>query len=315
MMGALFCLHACLMSAMGAATPVPVVLDTDIGDDIDDTWALAMLLGAPQVDLKLIVTASDDTPTKTRLLAKILEQSGRTDIPIGTGVKNSDNAIHQSAWLGNYDLKSYKGKVYEDGVAKLIEVIKQGSGITTLLVIGPQTNIREALRRDPEIAKKARIVTMAGSIEIGYGGKKGRDPEWNVVKDVAAARAVFAAPWEIVMAPLDSCGTLILSGERYAKVEASSESRTKTLIENYHQWSNFAHYPKGSSSVLFDTVAAYLTFDESLLTMKTVKLSIDDKGNTVPDEKGRPVRCALDWKNKDAYEDLLVKTLTTPSKK
>jgi inosine-uridine nucleoside N-ribohydrolase len=226
-------------------------------------------------------------------------------------VKNSANAIHQATWLGDYDLKSYKGKVYEDGVAKMIEMIKQGPGITTLLVIGPQTNIQEALRRDPEIAKKARVVSMAGSVEIGYNGKQGRDPEWNVVKDVAAARAVFAAPWDIVMAPLDSCGTLALTGERYAKVEASTEARTKTLIENYHQWSNFSQYPKGTSSILFDTVAAYLTFDQALLSMKTVKLSIDDKGNTVPDEKGRPVHCAMGWKDKDAFEALLVKLLVT----
>ena len=47
-----------------AATPIPVILDTDLGDDIDDTWVLAMLLASPQVDVKLIVTASDDTPTK-----------------------------------------------------------------------------------------------------------------------------------------------------------------------------------------------------------------------------------------------------------
>ncbi|MBI5093434.1 MAG: nucleoside hydrolase [Candidatus Hydrogenedentes bacterium] len=308
----LLCLQACLMSA--AATPVSVILDTDIGDDIDDTWALAMLLGCPNVDLKLIVTASDDTPTKTRLVAKILERAGRTDIPIGTGVKNSDNPINQKAWLGDYDLKSYKGKVYEDGVAKMIEAIKQSPGVIPLLVIGPQTNIKEALRRDPEIAKKARIVAMAGSVEIGYAGKQGRDPEWNVLKDVAAARAVFAAPWEITIAPLDSCGTLTLSGERYAAVEASSQARTKALVENYRQWSNFDKHPKGSSSILFDTVAAYLTFDEALLNIKTVKLSIDDKGVTVPDEKGRPVRCALNWKDRDGFEKLLVKTLTVDRK-
>ena len=98
---------ACLCCLAAAPVPVPVILDTDIGDDIDDTWALAMLLGSPQVDLRLVVTASDDTPTKTRLLAKILEKMGKTDIPIGTGVKNSDNPIHQAQWLGDYQLDTY----------------------------------------------------------------------------------------------------------------------------------------------------------------------------------------------------------------
>ena len=57
---------------MAAGSPAPVILDTDLGDDIDDTWALMMILGCPQIDLKLIVTASDDTDAKTRLVAKML---------------------------------------------------------------------------------------------------------------------------------------------------------------------------------------------------------------------------------------------------
>ena len=84
-----------------------------------------------------------------------------------------------------------------------------------------------------------------------------------------------------------------------------------TVLENYRDWANFAGYPKGQSSVLFDTVAAYLTFDQSFCEMKTVNLIIDDKGNTVPDDKGRPVHCAMAWKNRDGFEDLLVKVLTT----
>ena len=181
-----------LMAATGGSL---VILDTDVGDDIDDTWAVGMLLGSPQLDMRLIVTASDDTPTKTRLLAKILEKMGRTDVPIGTGVKNSDNKIHQAKWLQDYDLKNYPGKVHEDGVAAMIDVIMGAERPVTLIVIGPQTNIKEALRREPRIAEKARVVSMAGSVEIGYGGKPGRQPEWNVVKDVEAARAVYAAPW------------------------------------------------------------------------------------------------------------------------
>ena len=106
---------AFLCAFAGQAAPVPVILDTDIGDDIDDTWALAMLLGCPEVDLKLIVTASDDTQKKTRLVAKILERIGRTDVPIGTGVKTSDQPIHQEKWLGDYRLDAYKGHVLADG--------------------------------------------------------------------------------------------------------------------------------------------------------------------------------------------------------
>ena len=102
-----------------AATPIPVILDTDLGDDIDDTWALAMLLGSPQVDVKLIVTASDDTPTKTRLVAKILEGMGRTDILLAQGVKV---LLHMRRRRGQ------RGLVRSDDVGQNRDVVFQSGG-------------------------------------------------------------------------------------------------------------------------------------------------------------------------------------------
>lgn len=303
-------LPAALLAMTVHAEPVPVILDTDLGDDIDDTWALAMLLGTDAVDLKLVVTASDDTPTKTRLVAKILEYVDRTDVPIGTGVKTSDNPIHQAQWLGDYDLSAYKGVVHEDGVQAMIDCINGAPGPVTICVIGPQTNLREALRREPQIAGKARVVAMAGSVYIGYGGKEGRAPEWNVHKDVEAARAVFGAPWEIVMAPLDINGTLTLQGQRYLAVAESSAPLARAVIANYQAWTNRRHYAEDASSVLFDTTAAYLCFSDAAMELETVNLVIDDKGNTAPDESGRPVRCALRWKDRNAFEELLIAALT-----
>ena len=304
-------LIAAILVLAVAGTPVPVILDTDIGDDIDDTWALNMLLGSPEVDLKLVVTAVNDTDRKTRLVAKILEAVDRTDVPIGTGVKHNDNTINQEAWLGDYSLDNYPGVVYADGVGAIVETIKQSPVPIVLCVIGPQSNIAAALERDPSIAEKARVVSMAGSVYVGYGGRETPSPEYNVVRDVAAARAVFAAPWEITYAPLDICGTLRLQGKRYAQVTLSEIPRAAVTIDNYNHWAHRKNNPEDSSSVLFDTAAAYLTFSENLCEIETIHLSVDDKGNTVPDEaKGRPVRCALRWNDREAFEDLLVKTLT-----
>jgi inosine-uridine nucleoside N-ribohydrolase len=64
---------------------IPVVLDTDIGSDMDDSWALAMLLGCPELDLRLVVTATADTTYRARVAAGILIAGGRDDVPIGIG--------------------------------------------------------------------------------------------------------------------------------------------------------------------------------------------------------------------------------------
>jgi inosine-uridine nucleoside N-ribohydrolase len=290
--------------------PVPVILDTDIGDDIDDTWALAMVLGTPQLDLKLITTATNDTTQKARLVAKYLERVGRTDIPIGIGVKTSGNPTQQDAWIDGYSLDSYDGVVHEDGVGALVDMLQQAEEPMTLLVIGPQTNIQAALERDPAIARKARLVSMAGSVRIGYGGQPGAAPEYNILTDIPAARAVFEAPWPITMATLDSCGLLRLTGAAYQRVTASGEPRAVATLENYAVWTNRDNHPPEASSILFDTAAVYMAYDESLLEMTEERLTIADDGSTPASEDGRPVRYATGWKDVDRFYDLLVNTVT-----
>lgn len=299
------------MVLAAAPAPVHMILDTDIGDDIDDTWALCQALGTPEISLKLVVTAFQNTPEKTRLLAKILERAGRTDIPIGTGKKTGDNPINQQAWLGDYDLSGYPGKVHADGVQAMIDLIMAADGPITVCAIGPVTNLAEALRREPRIADKARVVLMAGSIHIGYEGHPGPQPEWNVRCDVAAFRAVLAAPWDITIAPLDSCGAFRLSGEDYLRVARSDAPAAKTVIENYDLWVNRKHHPENSSSILFDTVAVYLAHDTKWLELETLPLSVDDQGMTYIDpERGRPVHCALRWKDEAAFKAHLIGSLT-----
>jgi len=291
-----------------------VILDTDIGDDIDDTWALMHILGSGKVDLKLVVTACDDTETKVKLVARMLQTIGRTDIPIGKGIKTTDKNINQLQWIENYSLDEYKGKIFDNGVETLIETIRNSKEPIILCVIGPMMNIAKAVELAPDIAQKARVVSMAGSVYIGYGGKEGRDCEYNVCRDAESARKVFSAPWEITIIPLDTCGTIILKGENFQKVANSQSPFAKVVIENYNIWTNRKHYPKDESSVLYDTLAGYCTWAEDVVEIKTINLSIDKEGKTNPDENGRPVRCALSWKDKEAFEKSLVEALINPAK-
>jgi len=124
---------------------IPVIFDTDIGSDIDDTWALAMLLRSPELYPILITTENGNTRYRAKIVAKMLERSKRTDIPIGIGIHLSDETGRQSAWVENYNLKRYRGIVYEDGVKALIETIMRTPEPVTLICTGPLTNIAAAL--------------------------------------------------------------------------------------------------------------------------------------------------------------------------
>jgi len=290
---------------------IPVILDTDIGGDIDDTWALAMLLKSPELDVKLIVTDTADTRYRAKIVAKFLEIGGRTDIPVGIGLVQESDGLHerQAPWVKDYELESYPGIVYKDGVDALIESIMSNPEPVTLVCIGPMPNIKEALEREPKITENARFVGMHGCFKRSHNGKEEVIAEYNVVKDIAAAKAVFTAPWiDMTITPLDACGVVRLRGKKYKAVQECSDPISRALIENYRIW--LQGQPDEMSSILFDTVAIYLAFSTDLLVMKKMNVRVNDDGYTVEDSSARTVNCALDWKNLSAFEDLLVKHLT-----
>ena len=299
-----------------AAEPIPVIYDSDIGDDIDDTWALGLLLKSPELDLKLVVGDYGKATYRAKIFAKMLETAGRTDVPVGLGLPNNPNAGGaQSRWVEDYDLAKYPGTILKDGVQAMIDLIMQSEQPITVIAVGPLPNIAEALKREPRIAKKAKFVGMHGSVRRGYGGKQTIDAEWNVRADPQSCQAALSAPWDITITPLDTCGLVDLGGERYAKVRDSQDPIAKAVIENYRFWST-ANNPDNKvadthSSTLFDTVAVYLAITQELCTMEELGIRVDDNGFTHIDDQAKKMSVATEWKNLDQFRDFLVHRLTT----
>src|SRR5450756_1275826 len=68
-----------------SAPPVPIILDNDIGDDVDHALALALALQSPELDVRAVTTVIDAAAQRSRLAWKVLGVFGRQDIPVGTG--------------------------------------------------------------------------------------------------------------------------------------------------------------------------------------------------------------------------------------
>lgn len=162
-------------SAKAAAKVIPVIFHTDIGGDIDDTWALLLLLRQPELDLKLVVTEGSNAIYRGRLAAKLLTLAGRADIPLAIGPDGHDDKAGQSGWIGDFTLKDYAGSIRTDGAQAMIETIMASPEPVTLITVGPATTLAAALKIQPRIARKARFVGMAGSVRVGYG--EGKPPE------------------------------------------------------------------------------------------------------------------------------------------
>jgi inosine-uridine nucleoside N-ribohydrolase len=303
---------------------ISVIFDTDICDDIDDTWALALLLQSPEFDVKLITTAVGNTPSKAKTVAKFLEIAGRTDIPIGIGVKQREGSHRQDAWARDYKLSSYPGTVHEDGVQALIDTVMNSRKRIKVVAVGPLPNVAAALEREPRIAEKAEFVGMHGSVRLGYGGNPKPSAEYNVRAFVKEAQKVFTAPWNMTITPLDTCGIVQLKGQKYQKVLKRNSPLTRALIENYRAWQKQGVRNKNedlseaelnkrvdqkinsSSSTLFDTVGIYLAMSRELVKMEKLGIRVTDDGFTRIDEGAKVIKCATKWKDLGAFEDFLV---------
>ncbi|MGE5609333.1 MAG: nucleoside hydrolase [Bacillota bacterium] len=171
---------------------IPVLLDTDIGSDIDDAVALAYLLQQPRCELLGITTVTGDVGKRAACAEVICRATGRTDMPIHCGASNVlligpgqprvphyeaiRKRLHQTSWPAN------------TAVDFLRQTIHERPGQITLLTIGPLTNIALLFAIDPEIPGMLRqLVSMDGI----YFRQDRR--EWNSLVDPIATAIVYAA--------------------------------------------------------------------------------------------------------------------------
>ena len=296
-----------------------MVLDTDIGFDVDDVWALVYLLKCPEIDLKLITTSTGDTLYRARIVAKLLELADRQDVPIGIGIPLDHTPATHAAWLDDYALRDYGGEVLRDGVGAMTDTILGSADEVTLLSIGPLPNVAAALAREADIVDNARFVGMHGSLRMGYLGATRPMREYNVKQHALSARAALSARWQKTITPLDTCGNVFLTDTRFAKVASSTDPLLAAVLANHRAW--FEHIgdwpgfenidPAVQSSILYDCVAVHLAFDESVFEIEELPVLVTEDGKTLIDiDAGTTIRCATAWQDETRFLDTLTERLT-----
>jgi len=293
--GGLAMMVAGLASAAGQETPgsrhleagpqsvVPelAILDTDIGDDIDDAFALALALRSPELRILGVTTEFGDTELRAQLLDRYLGAAGRGDIPVAAGVQTPHtNIFTQAAYA-----RQAAERKHPDGVKVLLEQIRAHPGEITLIAIGPLVNVQAAIERDAATFRKLkRVVMMGGSIYRGYDGQNGErrpaDAEWNISRDPAGLRALLGVGVPVFMMPLDSTQIHLQTKEREA-IFAHGSPLTDQLTLLYHQWrAGTEGHP--AAPTLFDPVAVAYAVRPELCPATPLRLEVDDKGFTRP---------------------------------
>jgi inosine-uridine nucleoside N-ribohydrolase len=265
--------------AKPAAEAELVLLDTDIGDDIDDAFALSLALRSPEIHLLGVSTAFGDTELRARLLDRYLGAVGRNTLPVSAGgTTPANNVFTQSAYAHHAPERKHA-----DGVAFLLNQIRTNPGQITLIAIGPLFNVKAAIEKDPATFKKLkRVVIMGGSIDRGYDSgtdsKRPPDAEWNIQCDPAGLRALLASGVPVYIMPLDST-QVRLSQHDLEKVLAHGSPVTDQLALLYHQWV-WGNGVQWTTPTLFDPVAVAYSIRPDLCPTTPLRIEVDDKGFT-----------------------------------
>jgi len=170
-----------------------VIFDTDLGEDIDDLYALCLAVVHPQLDVQAITTVHGDTQAKARLAKKVLRPIGRPDIPVGAGISMSEARIARKQVLPDpTHSATYIDFVTPDdpefGTESLaatdviVSVLREFQSPTSFIVAGAFSNVAQALTQVPDLyrGRIASVASMAGETYVLHS-------EYNVLCDPEAA--------------------------------------------------------------------------------------------------------------------------------
>jgi purine nucleosidase len=277
----------CWLSGVGSApswaqnatgstsAPGKIIIDTDIGDDVDDAFALALATRSPEVWLLGVTTTFGDTEARARIVDRFLGETGRPEIPVLAGKATATkNAMSQQRYGDGRFVKAS----HDDSVEFLLEQIRKYPGEITLIAIGPLMNVGAAIDKDAATFRKLkRVVLMGGSVRRGYGDL-GYTPavppmaEWNILNDVASAQKLFGSGVPLYVMPLDST-QLKLDEVKRAFLFSQGTAVTDQLTILYHLWGQ-------ETPTLFDAMTVAFVLRPELCPVTGLHIRVDEKGFT-----------------------------------
>ncbi len=292
-----------------------VIFDCDLGGDIDDAFAVALLLASPEFDILGLVMDHGDTPGRAKIACRMLYECGLEHIPVVVGrhtpgIVGEQTALagpsHQFVWASNFDkVKPIK----QNAVDFISEQLNTYPGEVILFTVGPVPNISDILDKNPDVLKKAkRIVSMFGSFYMGYGGE-GTDSvaEWNVRGDIKSAQKYINAGLNPLLAGLDVTTFVKLEEDYRMRLLYRNSPLTDAICGLYTLWRYESYaYP---DPTMFDGVAIGMVLWPELFTTKKVHTFVDDKGFTRIDETKEP-NCEIGVSvNKEEFLSRMVERL------
>ncbi len=261
-----------------AQSPAPVghvhrlILDTDLGTDVDDAYALAVLADAADVELRGVTTVYGDPRLRARLASRLLRLLG-TSTRVIPG--SSDTLSGAEPWMtgeegaGYDDLDDEQYEQEGDALSFLIEETRRFPGEIEIVAIGPLTNLARAIAADPEIVSRVRRVWI-----MGGRFDQATEVEHNFRSDAVAAHEVFASGIPITVAGVEMTRSVHLVSSHLSAIGASGPFGA-ALERDTRRW--MVRWGE-DFEVPHDAVVALAMLQPGLFTVDAVHIAVEPRG-------------------------------------
>ena len=280
--------------------PVRLIIDTDPG--VDDAVAILMALAAPGAEVVGLTTVGGNvSPARaTRNALALLQAAGRPEIPIARGAArplrgrySPSVAFHGPGGLSVRLPNPAIRLVSQSAVDFMADRLSRHPRGTTLVALGPLTNLARLLQRRPSALDLAhRIVVMGGAVDTP--GNVTPKAEFNFHSDPMAADMVLSSGLPITLADLAACRQVAINRQEALQLKSTHPlgQLALRLIQNW-----FHRDPTRQTFEFYDPLALALALEPGLASVRKVALAVgssgaDDWGETTVVGRAREVALA-----------------------
>ena len=264
-----------------------ILIDTDIGDNMDDAFALFAAMNL-NFEIVGITTVFRDTVNRAAMAKKLLKAYGRgyESVPVYAGFQGSDagqNTAYQCSFDDDLDLVAYASdnSTPEEAVEFIIDCCNRYGKELTVIAIGPFCNIAKVIEKDPQALNRAgKVVIMGGAYFKQYA-------DWNVMCDVPAAALMFRTLTNLECIGADVTHRLADTGylEKALTNTKTTNDALRYIISLYKVWRSA--YPD-IPLVLHDALVVYYLYDPATCTMQNIRTMV------IPDGAAKGLTLNLD---------------------
>lgn len=252
--------------------PQRVIIDTDIGTDIDDAYALLLAIASPELDVRGVTLVHGKVDIRAKIALKLLKLAGREGIPVIPGESKPMNPDRPIYWQGHEGRGlDFSDIEFPKGQSAVQFIVSHAAPDTILVPIGPMTNVGLAIRDHPnEMARYKGIVAMASTFN-GFGPENA-GTEHNIALDPEAAEIVLDSGIPTVLVGLNVTMQTSLTRRMVEMISAARTPLARFMSLMTEDW--FSVVGRDATN-MHDPLAAAITFAPDLVETVPVTAKVD----------------------------------------